>query len=69
MEQATLKIHGMTCDGCVKSVTNVLTPIPGVNAVAVTLQPGEARVTFDAGKTGVDALRKAIENAGYDVVD
>lgn len=67
MENVTIKVEGMTCQGCVKSVTNVLQPIAGVKTVAVTLQPGEARVEFDSAKTSVDALRKAIENAGYDV--
>lgn len=67
MENVTIKVEGMTCQGCVKSVTNVLQPIAGVKSVSVTLQPGEARIEFDKAKTSVDALRKAIENAGYDV--
>lgn len=68
MENVTLKVAGMTCGGCVKSVTKVLQPLPGVSDVNVTLQPGEAQVSFDPSKTNVDTLRKAIEGAGFDVV-
>ncbi len=28
METTTLKVEGMSCGGCVKSVTNVLTALP-----------------------------------------
>lgn len=68
MESIVLKVAGMTCGGCVRSVSNVLKPIPGVSNVVVTLQPSEARVTFDPNKTNIDALRQAIEGAGFDVV-
>lgn len=68
MESVVLKVAGMTCGGCVRSVTNVLQPLAGVTNVVVTLQPSEARVTFDPAKTNLDMLRKAIESAGFDVV-
>ena len=68
MENVTLKVQGMTCGGCVASVTRVLKSVPGVSDVAVTLQPGVANVTFDPARTQAPALRAAIEDAGYDVV-
>ena len=68
METISLKVQGMTCGGCVASVTRVLKGIPGVSDVGVTLQPGVANVTFDPARTGSAALRAAIEDAGYDVV-
>jgi len=67
MEAVTLKVKGMTCNGCVAGVTRVLKAVPGVDDVAVTLSPGEAKISFDPGRTGVPALRAAIEGAGYDV--
>ena len=67
MEAVTLKVQGMTCSGCVASVTRVLKAVPGVDDVAVTLTPGEAKIAFDPARTGVAALRAAIEGAGYDV--
>lgn len=67
METISLNVQGMTCGGCVASVTRVLRAVPGVEDVAVTLQPGVARVTFDPARATLGALRVAIEDAGYDV--
>jgi len=68
METITMSVKGMSCGGCVASVTRVLKAVPGVSDVAVTLDPGAAKVTFDPAKTGAPALRTAVEGAGYDVV-
>ena len=68
MEDIALNVKGMTCGGCVASVTRVLKAVPGVSEVAVTLQPGVAKVTFDPARTQTAALRAAIEDAGFDVV-
>ena len=68
METVSLNVQGMTCGGCVASVTRVLKAVPGVADAAVTLQPGVATVTFDTARTGTAALCSAIEDAGYDVV-
>jgi copper chaperone len=67
MITVTLKVEGMSCGGCVASVTRVLKAVPGVDDVAVTLRPGEAKVAFDPARTGIPALRTAIEDAGYAV--
>ena len=67
METKTLKVEGMSCGGCVASVTRVLKAVPGVSDAVVTLQPAEARVTFDAARTSVAALARAIEDAGYGI--
>jgi copper chaperone len=67
METVAIKVKGMTCGGCVASVTRVLKAVPGVSDVAVTLHPGEAKVTFDPARTGVSTLQTAIKDAGYDV--
>lgn len=69
METITMSVNGMTCGGCVASVTRVLKSVPGVSDVAVTLNPGAARVTFDPARTAAPALRNAVEDAGYDVVE
>jgi len=65
METTELKIEGMTCGGCVKSVTRVLTGVAGVASAEVSLEEGRARVTFDPGKTGLQALKDVVERAGY----
>jgi copper chaperone len=68
MENIALNVQGMTCGGCVASVTRVLKAVPGVSDVAVTLEPPVANVTFDPVRAQPAALRAAIEDAGFDVV-
>jgi len=67
METVTLSISGMHCGGCVSSVTRVLRAVPGVQEVDVQLQPGRATVGYDASRVDRDALRMAVEDAGYEV--
>jgi copper chaperone len=66
METTELKVGGMTCGGCVRSVTNVLKALPGVVDAAVSLEKSEAKVTFNPARTTPAKLRKAIEDAGYE---
>ena len=67
METVTLKVEGMTCGGCVASVTRVLKATPGVGDAVVRLDTRSATVTFDPGRTSLPALKSAIEDAGYAV--
>jgi copper chaperone len=66
METTELRIKGMTCGGCVKSVTRVLTAVAGVASADVSLAEGRARVTFDPGQTGIEALKQVVVRAGYE---
>ena len=66
MEEIVIKVGGMSCQGCVKGVSGALQGLPGVAAVAVSLEAGEARVEFDPAQVSPTALRAAIEDAGFD---
>jgi copper chaperone len=65
METIRLSIEGMTCAGCVNSVTRVLTALPGVAECDVSLTKARAKVTYDPAQTGVEAMKQAIERTGY----
>ncbi|MBI1395838.1 MAG: hypothetical protein GC151_07645 [Betaproteobacteria bacterium] len=66
METTTqLNVGGMTCGGCVASVTRVLKQIQGVSDADVSLEAGRAVVRFDPDRTTVDALLSAVERAGF----
>jgi copper chaperone CopZ len=67
METTRFNVQGMSCQGCVASVTRVLKAVPGVTDAAVTLNPGSAAVTYDPARTDVAALAAAIADAGYAV--
>ena len=65
METVELKIEGMDCEGCVKSVTRMLSGLPGVQKVEVSLEAGKASVSFDPVQSGVADMKRAVERAGY----
>ena len=67
MNEITLTVTGMTCGGCVASVQRVLSAIPGVQRVEVSLTPAQARVVFDPARTDRATLEKAIVVAGFGV--
>ena len=68
MESITLKVRGMTCEGCVASVQRVLKALEGVKRADVSLADGgTARVEYEAGRVKPEDLHAAIEDAGYDV--
>jgi copper chaperone len=65
MAVTTLKIEGMSCEGCVRSVKTVLEALPGVERAEVSLALAQAEVRFDPGRVTPQALREAVEGAGY----
>ena len=66
METLNIKVGGMTCGGCVRSVTNILTALPGMEKAEVDLAKAMATVTFDPAKLDRNAITDAVESAGYE---
>jgi copper chaperone len=66
MQEQTIKIAGMSCQGCVRSVERVLTGLAGVEKVAVSLEQGHAQVRFDPQQVSDVQLRAAIVSAGFE---
>jgi len=64
--EITVIVGGMTCQGCVHSVKKVLESIPGVEQARVSLERGQAIVSFDPEQTDVQAFKAAITAAGYE---
>lgn len=65
MQTELLKVTGMTCGGCVSSVTSALKAIAGVEDVKVSLADSEARVQYDERVASTKQLRSAVEGAGF----
>jgi Cu+-exporting ATPase len=66
-EARTFQVSGMHCAGCVGKVEAALGELPGVVRVAVSLEPGLARVDFDGDRASPDAIARAITGLGYQV--
>lgn len=66
MENTVIKIGGMSCQGCVKNITGVLSGLAGVASAEVSLEAAQATVAFDPATVSRAALLDAIEDAGFD---
>jgi copper chaperone len=64
MSTETYTVTGMTCGHCVSSVSEEVRELPGVTDVQVELESGRLTVTSDS-PLGEDAVRGAVEEAGY----
>jgi copper chaperone CopZ len=67
---STYQVTGMTCDHCVNAVTQELTSLDGVTDVAVDLHAGQTSPVTITSEAPVsdDAVRAAVDEAGYQVV-
>lgn len=61
-----LGVEGMTCASCVAHVEKALKAVPGVSAANVNLATEKVTLRYRSGVASVDAIEKAIRNAGYE---
>jgi copper chaperone len=66
METTTLKVKGMSCQHCVKTIETTVSRLPGVGKVEVDLGRAEARVTYEPTATPLDRIVRTIEDQGYE---
>jgi copper chaperone len=66
MATTTLKVEGMTCQHCVRSVTQALESQEGVTHADVDLQAGRARVAYDDSRVTPRELANAVAEEGYE---
>lgn len=67
MTDQTLKVQGMSCGHCVRSIESNVGQLAGVEKVKVHLEEGKVDVTFDQGKVDLKTIMEVIEDQGYDV--
>lgn len=64
-QTVTLAVENMTCAACPFIVRKAMGSVPGVTVVDVSYAEKTAVVTFDDGKTTIDAVAQASASAGY----
>ncbi|MDP6446282.1 MAG: HAD-IC family P-type ATPase, partial [Pirellulaceae bacterium] len=67
MQTVRLPIEGMTCQGCVRSLTDVLERIRGVKSVDVSLEERTATVDVQQEIVSAEELAAAVAAAGFSV--
>ena len=64
-DSRTYRVHGLSCDHCVRAVRHELLATPGVAAVDVDLASG--RIVVTGPDLDDEAVRAAVDEAGYEV--
>jgi copper chaperone CopZ len=64
--ELTYQVKGMTCSHCVAAVTEKVSAVPGTAGVEVDLDSG--RLALRGAAVDDDAIRAAVEAAGYSLV-
>ncbi len=66
---ATMRVplKGMHCSSCTLRIELALKMAPGVIAARANLTAGAVDIEYQPGQTGFEAIRKAIESAGYQI--
>lgn len=65
MKNIAMQVGGMSCGGCVRSVTNALAALEGVQVSKVEV--GSASVAYDPNATSPERIGEALEKSGYTV--
>jgi P-type Cu+ transporter len=64
-KRLSVPVYGMTCQHCVRRVTQSLEALEGVEKVEVSLEGREASLSYDESRVKVKDINRAIEEAGY----
>ena len=64
LQYIDLGVGRMTCDDCVRTVTQALESVPGVTAATVSLESRSAKVTADP-SVEPERLTEAVRESGY----
>lgn len=67
-KRISVKVSGMTCASCAKTVEDSLLALEGVSGANVNLGTETASVTFDPDKLKFNDLASAVAGAGYSIV-
>ncbi|BAY99285.1 cation-transporting ATPase [Tolypothrix tenuis PCC 7101] len=65
MKNTTLKLRGMSCASCARSVEDAIRSVPGVNECSVNFGAEQATVDYDPKRTDLQAIQDAVDAAGY----
>lgn len=67
IETLNLKVSGMTCANCARTVERTLAGTPGVTKALVELQGERAYVEYDPNLVKPEVLANAVRDLGYEV--
>ncbi len=67
MTQAVLSVPDISCEHCARTVTNALSPLGGVERVAVDIPAKRVTVDYDAAHVDVAKISAVLADEDYPV--
>ncbi|MCJ7690610.1 MAG: heavy metal translocating P-type ATPase, partial [Clostridiaceae bacterium] len=67
MENKILKIEGMTCASCAKTIERVSKKLPGVEEANVNFATEKINIKYDESKIKLEDIQNVVEKAGYKI--
>ena len=64
----TVRVTGMTCANCARTIEKSVGAVPGVTDARVNLATEKLTASFDPGQASLETIQKAVEKAGYGLV-
>lgn len=68
MKSLTMKVEGMSCNGCAERIRSGVAAQPGVQTAVVSFDQGQARVLYDPQAIDENRLVDAVQKLGFRVV-
>ncbi len=67
MATTVLTVPDISCEHCVRSVTDALTPIDGIQTISVDLPTKQVTVAYDQSQVDVDKMKEVLASEDYPV--
>lgn len=67
MAKTIFNVPDISCEHCQRTITNTLTPVAGVRAVAVDIPGKRVTVDYDEATVDVDRLKALLADEDYPV--
>lgn len=68
-EAIVLNVTGMKCGGCETNVKTKISALAGIGSVEASSKEAKVSIEFDPGQTSLEAIKMAIAEAGFTVVE
>jgi copper chaperone len=69
LARAQLRVPDMSCDHCVRTITNTLSPLAGVASVSVDLPSKRVEVSYDPHQVSIAEMADALAAEDYPVAE
>jgi copper chaperone len=67
MATTVLNVPTISCEHCERTITEALTPLPGVSTVNVDIPSKKVRVDYDPSAANVEQFKEALAEEEYPV--